>query len=204
MGIRQQPQTVIPTEQLDSDVGDRVICGIMMMPLCNGWGWQPTQTASRIHLRHKQSVWAHWYAVLGHIAAALHSYTQTSWVRCWGTESLVESKWWHNVILTQIYPHTTTWVIFWGTGTGSPMESKWWHNVIVEADSPLKLLPASILDIYKVFVQSCWAHWYAVHGHLAAASNRHIHTTWLICWGSGSLVESKWCHYVMVEGDSHL
>ncbi len=25
------------------------------------------------------------------------------------------------------------------------------HNVIVEADSQLKLLPASILDIYKVF-----------------------------------------------------
>ena len=105
MGIRQQPQTVIPTEQLDSDVGDRVICGIMMMPLCNGWGWQPTQTASRIHLRHKQSVWAHWYAVLGHIAAALHSYTQTSWVRCWGTESLVESN---DGIMSSLHRYTPT------------------------------------------------------------------------------------------------
>ncbi len=23
-------------------------------------------------------------------------------------------------------------------------------------------------------------------------------------WGSGSLAESKWCHYVMIEADSHL
>ncbi len=29
-------------------------------------------------------------------------------------------------------------------------------------------------------------------------------TTFLIFWGSGSLVESKWCHYFMVEADSHL
>ncbi len=26
----------------------------------------------------------------------------------------------------------------------------------------------------------------------------------LIFWGSGSLVESTWCHYIMVETDSHL
>jgi hypothetical protein len=30
------------------------------------------------------------------------------------------------------------------------VESKWCHYVMVEADSNLKLLPASILDIYKV------------------------------------------------------
>jgi hypothetical protein len=33
------------------------------------------------------------------------------------------------------------------------MELKLCHYVIVEADSCLKLLPASILDIYKVFEQ---------------------------------------------------
>jgi hypothetical protein len=27
---------------------------------------------------------------------------------------------------------------------------------------------------------------------------------WLRCWGSGSHVDSNWCHYVMVEADSHL
>ncbi len=31
-----------------------------------------------------------------------------------------------------------------------------------------------------------------------------LYPTWLRIWGSGSLVESKWCHYVIVEADSHL
>ncbi len=42
-----------------------------------------------------------------------------------------------------------TWLRFWGSG--SLVESKWCHYVMVEADSHLKLLPATILDIYKVF-----------------------------------------------------
>jgi hypothetical protein len=39
---------------------------------------------------------------------------------------------------------------------------------------------------------------------MAVASNSYTHTTWLIIWGSGSLVESKLYHYIMVEADSHL
>ncbi len=31
-----------------------------------------------------------------------------------------------------------------------------------------------------------------------------IYPTWLRCWGYGSLVESKWCRYVIFEADSHL
>ncbi len=34
-----------------------------------------------------------------------------------------------------------------------------------------------------------WAHWYAVHGYMAVASNNYTHTTWLRFWGCGSL-----CH----------
>ncbi len=45
-----------------------------MMSLGHGWGWLPPQTASLIHTRHLQSVWAHWYAVHRHEVAALHSY----------------------------------------------------------------------------------------------------------------------------------
>jgi hypothetical protein len=89
------------------------------MWLCHGWGWQPHQTASHIHIRHLQSVWAHWYADHRHIVAALHSYTHPTWLRCWGSGSLVESK--------------------------------WCDYVMVEADSHIKLLHTSILDIYKVF-----------------------------------------------------
>ncbi len=194
-----------------------------MMSLRHGWGWQPPQTVS---LRRIQSVWAHWYAVHGHMAVASTSYTNS------------------------------TWFIF--GGSGSLVESKWCHYIMVNVYSPLKLLPASILDIFKVFehidilfwgnrqqpqtviptlllsgfgvlnlkmmslhhglgwqptqtascihiihIQSVWAYWYAVHGHMVVASSSYTHPTWLIPGGSGSLVESKWCHYVMVEADSH-
>jgi hypothetical protein len=99
-----------------------VTCGVKMMWLCHGWGWQPPQTASHIHKRHIQSVWAHWYAIHRHLVAALPIYTHPTWLRFWGSRSLVESK--------------------------------WCDYVMVEADSHLKLLPASILDIYKVFEHS--------------------------------------------------
>ncbi len=100
-------------------LGFWVTCGIKMISLCHGWGWQPPQFASHIHIRHIQSVWAHWYVVHRHMVVALQSYTHPTWLRFWGSGSLVESK--------------------------------WCDNVTVEADSHLKLLPTSILDIYKVF-----------------------------------------------------
>jgi hypothetical protein len=39
---------------------------------------------------------------------------------------------------------------------------------------------------------------------MLVALDSFTHTTWLRFLGSGSLVESKVCHYVMVEADSHL
>jgi hypothetical protein len=69
-----------------------------------------------------------------HTVAALHSYTHPSWLRFLGSESL--------------------------------MESKCCHYVMVEANSHLKLLPISILDIYKVFehIDSClWAYSISTH-----------------------------------------
>ncbi len=72
-----------------------VTCRVKMMSLCHGWGWQPPQTASHIHIRHIQSVWAHWYAVHYHRVAALHSYTHSNWIRFWGSGSLVEPNWCH-------------------------------------------------------------------------------------------------------------
>ncbi len=157
------------------------------------------------------------------------------------------------------YTHPT-WLSFWGSG--SHVESKWYDHVMVEADSHLKLLPASILDVCKEFqhidmlsmglqyqpytvthtllwlrfwdsrslieskwcdchgwgwqppqtashihirhIQSVWAHWCAVHWHTEAASNSYTHATWGRFGGSGSLVESTWCHYLMVEAEGHL
>ncbi len=73
--------------------------GVKMMWLCHGWGWQPPQTASHICIRHIQSDWAHWYAIHGHTVSALHSYTHPTWLRFWGSGSLVESKWCHYVMV---------------------------------------------------------------------------------------------------------
>ncbi len=100
-----------------------------------------------------------------------------------------------SISLTQLYPpYLAPMLGLWVT-----CGVKWCDYVMFEADSHLKLLPTSIWDI-----ESVWAHWYAVHGHMVAALHSYTHRTWLIFRGSGSLVESKWCHYVMVEADSHL
>ncbi len=88
-----------PPYLLAQILGFWVTCGVKMMWLCHGWGWQPPQTASLIHIGHIQSVWAHWYAIHGHTVAALHSFTHTTWLRFWGSGSLVESKWWDYVMV---------------------------------------------------------------------------------------------------------
>ena len=36
----------------------RFTWGVKIMPQRHGWGWYPLHTASYIHIRHKQSVWA--------------------------------------------------------------------------------------------------------------------------------------------------
>ncbi len=71
-----------------------------MMSLHHGWGFYLIQTASHIHIRHIQSVWAHWYVGNRHMVAALLSFilTHPSWVRFWWSGSLVELKWCHCVM----------------------------------------------------------------------------------------------------------
>ncbi len=98
-------------------LGFWVTCGVKMMWLCYGWGWQPPQTASHTHIRHSQCIWAQWYTVHWHMVAALHSFTHPTWRRFLGSGSLVV------------------------------VESKWCDYVMVKADSHLILLPTSILDI---------------------------------------------------------
>ena len=82
----------------------------------------PPQNASHIHIRHIQSVWAHWhwYAFHRHTVIVLHHY--------WPIVDSVLSIW-----------------VTWG--------SNWCHYVMVEVDATIlfKLLPKSIVDIFKVF-----------------------------------------------------
>ncbi len=80
-------------------MGFWITCGVKMMWLCHGWGWQPPQTAFHIHIRHAHSTWAHLYVDHRHMVEALHSYTHPTWLRFWGSGSLVESKWCDHVIV---------------------------------------------------------------------------------------------------------
>ncbi len=119
--------------------------------------------ASHIHIRHIQSIWAHWYAVHRHSVAVSLSSTKTarhriymSWVTCGG--------------------------IMMSFGHG------WDYHPIQTAS-----------DIHIRHLQGIWAHWHTIHRHTVAASLSNTHLAWLWFWWSGSLMESKWCHYVMVE-----
>ncbi len=64
--------------------------------------------------------------------------------------------------------------------------------------------PQSASHIHIRHIKNVWAHWYAVHRHMVAALHIYTHPTWLRFLCSRSLVESKWCHYAMVEADSRL
>jgi hypothetical protein len=55
-------------------LGFLVTCGVQMMSLHHGWGWQSTQTTSHIHTRYSKSTWEYWYGVHRYTVAALHSY----------------------------------------------------------------------------------------------------------------------------------
>ena len=162
-------------------LGFWVTCRAKMMLLRQGWGWKPPQTTSPIHIRHIQSVWAHWCAVQRHTVAALWSSTYPTWLRFWvlGNMSIqndaitswlrltatsnnspiyfghIQSVWvhWYDVkrhTVAALWSSThPTWLRFWGSG--SHVKLKWCHYVTVEADSHLKQLLPSTLDIYKVF-----------------------------------------------------
>ncbi len=78
-------------------------CGLeTSLPLRHGWGSQPPQIASCIHIRHIHSVWAHWYAVHGHTVAALHSYTPTLLSSDFGVRgNLWSQKWCHFYVMVE-------------------------------------------------------------------------------------------------------
>ena len=60
---------------------------------------------------------------------------------------LICCPWAYSSSLTQLYPQT---LLKFG-GSESLVESKCCQYVLIETDSHLKLLPSSILDVYKVF-----------------------------------------------------
>ena len=76
-------------------------------------------------------------------ASHIHiSHIQSVWAHWYAVQRHIVAA------LYTVYTHPT-WLRFWGSG--SHVEPKWCHHVMAEADSHLKPLPPSILNIYKVF-----------------------------------------------------
>ena len=201
------------------------------MSLHHCWDWQSPQTASCIHLKHIQGVWAHWYGDHGHMAIAANIYTPTSWVRCWGSGSLVESKWCHYIMVEADshlklsscihIRHTKSFEHLDMLSMGIWQEPDTVKPTLLGSDVGVLghlqsqndvntswLRPTATSDCFPhpslVYLQGVWAHWYADLGHTLSALHYCTHTTWVRFWGSGSLVESKWLHDVIVEGESNL
>jgi hypothetical protein len=203
---------------LAQTLGYWVTCRVKMMSLRHGhgWGWHPPQTICCIHMKYIQCVSA--------ISYADHRHT------FWTTGSLVESKWCHYVMVEadshlklfiayiwNIYkvfehidmlsidvrskPYT---VITTQLGTDFGVLGRLWsQNDVITS----RLRPTAnsnyLLHLYETYTK-CLAHWYTVHWCMVKALHSYNHTTWLRFWCTGSLVESKWYHYVMVEADSQL
>ncbi len=77
-----------------------VTCGVEMMQLHHGWGSHPPQTASHIHRRHIQSVWAIGMLSHRHMGAPLYRYTgqvvSRFWICChlWSGNGAITSRSW--------------------------------------------------------------------------------------------------------------
>jgi len=103
-------------------LGFWVTCGVKMVSLCHGGGWQRPLAASCIHLRHIRRVWTHWYAIHRHSSSPTQLYPP--YFRCVGV-GVLGHRWsenWYDVITSLLRPTATS-----------------------------NLLSASILDIYSVY-----------------------------------------------------
>ncbi len=186
------------------------------MSFGHGWDWQPPQTASLIHFRQIQSVWAHWYAVHGHRVVALHSYTHplgsnlgalshlwsqnvvsTSWLRLKATSNCFPYPYY-------MYTQYLTTLICCQWAYSSSLTQSYPHFLAFGGfwvTCGVKMIslnhgwgwppPQTAFLIHIRLIQSVWAHWYAVYGHTVAALHSHAHTTWLRFLGSGSLMWIK-------------
>ncbi len=194
-----------------------VTCGVKMMSLRYGWGWQPPQTASCINLRHIQCVWVHQCAVHEHKAVASNSYTHTTWLIFWGLGHLWSQK---DVITSWLrltaasnwflHPHKAYTMCLskliccpWAYSSNLKqlylhylahifgLGHLWSQHDVITSWMSLKATSNCFLCIHIRHMQSVWSHWFAVHGHTTLASNSYSHNLCLIFWGLGHLWSQK-------------
>ncbi len=186
-------------------------------------GWHPPQTALHIHIRHVQSGWGIVMLSQGHMGAPLYRYTGQVVPRFWILGSLVEWKWCHFIIV-EAHTHLrlrpisirhiqSVWAIgmvshrcmgsalYHYTGNvgpkcskcGSFVECQWWYCMILRltstSDRPHPY-------VWGIGMLSQWHIGAPLYGSTGQVDPRF--------WSFGSLVEWKWCNYIMVEAHIHL
>ena len=150
-----------PSIWLGSDCGALgLLCGVEMMSLRHGWGWQPPQTASHIHIKHIQNIWALWLVVHGHLLAALHSCLTWLWFVGSGSGSLLWSQ--NDVIMSWLWgcqpPQTASHIHI------RHIHSVWahWYLSIGIHYQPYTVIPLTnlgqMLGFCVTYVESKWCH----------------------------------------------
>jgi hypothetical protein len=166
--------------------------------------WQPPQTAPHINIRHKQSVWVHWYVIHGNTVAVLHRYTHITLLRFWvlghylWSQNDVITSWLRLTATSNCSPHqywtytkclSTLICCLWEYS--SSLTQLYPHYLVqilgfrVTYGVEMMLLrhgwgwqpPQTVSPIHVRYIQSVWAHWYVVHGNTLAALHSYTHLT---------------------------
>jgi hypothetical protein len=196
-----------------------------MMSLRHGWGWLSPQTASPIHKTNTKSLstliccplaysfclrsythttfgsdWGFWargsetdvITLCLRLTATSNCFSHPYWTYTKSlSTSICSPLAYCSSLLTQLYPHSLAQISgFWVT-----FNTKSCHYVMVEADSHLKLIASSILDIYKCSIGIWYISLIQLYPHYLA----QIWGFWVTCG-----VKMMSLDYFMVETDSHL
>jgi len=203
-----------------------VAYGVERMLLCHGWGCHLIHTAFHIHTRYKERVWTIGMLSQSAYMCTLITFLRPSWPQIWGfwVAYWVEMKllfhgWgchpiqtafrihiryiqsvWAFVMMSQGYMcaplyHSTSQVCPRFGNSGVLMEWKWCHYVW------LRMISTSdrFIHTYTIYIQSVWAIGMLSQGYICAPfyhSTGQVGPRFGTC---GSLMEWKWCHYVMFE-----
>jgi hypothetical protein len=200
-----------------------------MMPLHHGWGWYPPQTASHIHIRHCQCVWAIGILPRGHMDAPLYCYTSKVGPRFWNlchlwSENVAITSWLRLTSTSDCFSHPyktykmcLKYCVAVSRANGCtltllylslPQILNFWITCGVEMmplhDGWVWYPPQTVSQIWARHIQNVWAIDMLSQGHMGAPLYRYTGQVGPRFWTFGSLVEWKWCHYIMVEADIHL
>ncbi len=204
-------------------------CGVEMMQLYHDWGSHPPHTASHIHTRHIQSVWAICMLSHRHMGAPLYRYTGQVVPRFWIFLSLVEWKGCHNIMVEadirlRLFPISILDICKVFEVLICCLTCIWVHSYIITEDGWPQILgfwvtcgvemmpfhhswgshpPQTASQIRIRHIQRVWGIGMPSQGHMDAPLSFH-QPSWQQILEFWSFVEWKWCNFIIVEAEIHL